>query len=251
MNDHDAEAPRNYGGWRRRRGIGLFGFGAVGTTAVLGAVLALLIAATADAAALAYLAPPVLLAGGLGLIRTGGEPLALAAVRRIRWRYGSARNWTRYRAAVVAGHSPGFPMPGVLAPLTLLDCEDGYGGRYGIVADRRTGLMTPTLRVIPASTWLASRQDADTWVANWGGWLASLGYLPMVRHVTVTIDTAPEPGTSLADTVAAALDPASPLAARQIMAQLVRVGAGRCRRRRHPRVDLVRPHAEPRRAGRA
>ena len=42
-------------------------------------------------------------------------------------------------------------MPGVLAPLTLLDAEDGYGGRYGIVLDRRTGLMTPTLRVIPAS----------------------------------------------------------------------------------------------------
>ena len=48
-------------------------------------------------------------------------------------------------------------MPGVLAPLTLLDCEDGYGGHYGIVLDRRTGLMTPTLRVIPASTWLANR----------------------------------------------------------------------------------------------
>ena len=79
----------------------------------------------------------------------------------------------------------------------------------------------PHLRVIPASTWLADRQDADTWVANWGGWLASLGYLPMVRWVTVTIDTAPEPGTSLADSVAAALDPASPLAARQIMGQLV------------------------------
>ena len=145
----------------------------------------------------------------------------LAALRRLRWQYGSARNYTAYRAAVVAGHSPGFQMPGVLAPLTLLDAEDGYGGRYGIVLDRRTGLMTPTLRVIPASTWLADRQDADTWVANWGGWLASLGYLPMVRWVTVTIDTAPEPGTALADSVAAALDPASPLAARQIMGQLV------------------------------
>ena len=82
----------------------------------------------------------------------------LAALRRLRWRYGSARNYTRYRAAVVAEHSPGFPMPGVLAPLTLLDAEDGYGGRYGIVLDRRTGLMTATLRVIPASTWLADRR---------------------------------------------------------------------------------------------
>ena len=81
--------------------------------------------------------------------------------------------------------------------------------------------MTATLRVIPASTWLADRQDADTWVANWGGWLASLGYLPAVRHVTVTIDTAPDPGSTLADSVAAALDPAAPLTARQIMGQLV------------------------------
>jgi len=184
-------------------------------------VLVLIIAAAADAAALLYVAPPILVAGGLGLARIGGEPLALAAVRRLRWQYGSARNYTRYRAAVVAEHSPAFRMPGVLAPLMLLDAEDGYGGRYGIVLDRRTGLMTPTLRVIPAATWLADRQDADTWVANWGGWLAGLGFLPMVRWVTVTVDTAPEPGTALADSVTAALDPAAPLAARQIMAQLV------------------------------
>jgi hypothetical protein len=38
--------------------------------------------------------------------------------------------------------------------------------------------------------------------------------------VTVTIDTAPEPGTALADMVAAALDPAAPLAARQIITQV-------------------------------
>ena len=124
------------------------------------------------------MAPPVLAGSGLGLARAGGEPLALAALRRARWWYGSSRDYTRYRVAVVAEHSPAYQLPGVLAPLALLDAEDGYGGRYGIVADRRTGLMTATLRVIPASTWLANRADADTWVANWGGWLASLGYLP-------------------------------------------------------------------------
>jgi hypothetical protein len=221
MSDHDPRAPRDYGGWRRRRGIGLFGLGAAGTLAVLGALLVLAITATADAAALVYIAPPVLIAGGLALARVGGEPLALAAVRRLRWQWGSARHYTSYRAAVLAEHSPGFPMPGVLAPLTLLDAEDGYGGRYGIVLDRRTGLMTPTLRVIPASIWLANRQDADLWVANWGGWLAGLGFLPVVRWVTVTVDTAPEPGSTLADSVAAALDPAAPLAARKIMGQLV------------------------------
>jgi hypothetical protein len=221
MSGHDTHRPRDYGGWRRRRGIGLVGLSAAGTLAVLTALLALIITATAAAGVLPYVAPPVLAAGGLGLTKIGGEPLVLAAVRRVRWWHGSARNYTRYQAAVVAEHARAFPMPGVLAPLALLDAEDGSGGRYGIVLDRRTGLMTPTLQVIPACMWLADREDADTWVANWGGWLASLGFLPTVRWITVTIDTAPEPGSTLADTVSAILDPAAPLAARRIMAQLV------------------------------
>ena len=191
------------------------------------------------------MAPPVLAAGGLGLARVGGEPLALAALRRLRWRYASARDYTRYRVAVVAEHSPAYQLPGVLAPLALLDAEDGYGGRYGIVLDRRTGLMTATLRVIPASTWLANRADADTWVANWGGWLASLGYLPALRWVTVTIDTAPEPGSTLADTVAAAIDPA---VAAGRPADHGPAGGGRpggCRRRGHPGQHHLRPEGVP------
>ena len=84
MSYNDTNTPRDYGGWRRRRGIGMFGFGAAGTAAVLGALLVLIITATADAAALLYLAPPVLLASGLGLARIGGEPLAVAALRRTR-----------------------------------------------------------------------------------------------------------------------------------------------------------------------
>jgi len=221
MNEIQEQSPRDYGGWRLRRGIGLFGLGAGGTVAVLAALLVLIIVAAASPATLLYVAPPLVISGGVGLARIGGEPLALAMLRRARWWYASSREFTQYRVAVVAEHSPAWQMPGVLAPLALLDAEDGYGGRYGLVLDRRIGTMTATLRVIPASTWLASRADADGWVANWGGWLASLGYLPALRHVTVTIDTAPEPGSTLADSVAAALDPAAPLAARQIMGQLV------------------------------
>ena len=220
MHDHDTQGPRDYGGWRRRRGIGLFGLGAAGTLAVLAALLALIITATADPARCCTSPRRCWRPAGWAWPGSAGSRWRWPRLRRLRWQYGSARSYTRYRAAVVAEHTPAFRMPGVLAPLTLLDAEDGYGGRYGIVLDRRTGLMTPTLRVIPASTWLADREDADAWVANWGGWLASLGYLPAVRWVTVTVDTAPEPGTALANAVAAALDPSSPLAARQIMGQL-------------------------------
>jgi hypothetical protein len=215
------QRPRDYGGWRRRRGIGLWGMGAGGTLAVLAVVMVVILVAAADAPALVYVVPPVIIAGALGLARAGGEPVAVLAIRRLRWEYASARGYTRYRASVVAEHPAGLTLPGVLAPASLLSAEDGYGGRYGIVWDRRTGVLTPTLRVVPASTWLADRADADSWVAGWGGWLAGLGNVPMVRWVTVTVDTAPEPGSALADAVAEAISPGAPVAARRIMGQLV------------------------------
>ncbi len=213
--------PRDYGGWRRRRGIGLWSLGTAATFTVLAALLALILVAAADAAALVYVAPPALLAGAACLARVGGEPLASKAVRRLRWWRASARHHTSYRAAVVRERCPAFTLPGALAAAALLNAEDGYGGRYGAVHDQRTGLLTATLRVVPASTWLADRADVDTWVANWGGWLASLGHIPMLRWVTVTVDTAPDPGSTLADTVAAAVDPVAPRAARAILGDLL------------------------------
>jgi hypothetical protein len=212
--------PRDYGGWRRRRGVGLLGLGEAGTAAVLVALLLVAIVAAADPAALVLAGPAVLVAALLGMVRTGGQPLAMVMLQRWRWYCAARQEHCSYRAGVVAAHSPAWLLPGVLAPLGLLDCEDGIGGRYGIVADANTGLMTATLCVVPASLWLADQEDADGWVAQWGNWLAGLGHVPMCRWVTVTVESAPEPGTTLADAVAAALQPGSPLAARQLMTQL-------------------------------
>ena len=46
------QQPRDYGGWRLRRGIGLFGLGTAGTIGVLAALLVLIITAAADPVAL-------------------------------------------------------------------------------------------------------------------------------------------------------------------------------------------------------
>jgi hypothetical protein len=211
-------APRTYGGWRRRRPMGLLGLGPAGTLALLGAIVAVLATVTLSPRAALYVAPPVLAGAALSLARIQGIPLATAALIRVRWWRAAARDWTSYRAGIVTACPRAWQLPGVLAPTMLVSAEDGYGGRYGLVWDRHTGHLTATVRVTPASAWLADRADADTWVANWGAWLASLGYIPAVRWVSVTVDTAPEPGTTLADAVAAAASPDAPAAARQILA---------------------------------
>ncbi|MEU4827081.1 SCO6880 family protein [Actinomadura sp. NPDC023710] len=217
--EHDI---RTYGGWRRRQSIGLLGLDTTSTFIALGSAMLLVLTAATAPGLLVYLLPPALISGALSLIRVGGVPLARLVLARCRWRWGVWRGHTRYRAGVVIDHPRAFQLPGVLAPLTLLSAEDGYGGRYGIVWDRRAGLLTATLRVVPASTWLADRSDADTWVASWGGWLAALGHMPSVRWVTVTVDTAPEPGSTLADAVDRSVVATAPEPARTIMSELVR-----------------------------
>jgi hypothetical protein len=218
---HDPVQVRTYGGWRRSRGIGLLGLGPAATFVLLGCLVTLLVIAALSLRVLLYLAPPALLAGALALVRPGGTPLALVAVQRLRWWHGTRTGQAGYRAEVIQRHLGVLQLPGTLAATELLSAEDGFGGRYGLVRDRRAGYLTATLRVVPTSTWLAATGDADSWVANWGGWLASLGYLPAVRWVTVTIDTAPDPGSTLASQVHAAADPDAPQAARDIMDLLV------------------------------
>ncbi|MFC4906945.1 SCO6880 family protein [Actinomadura gamaensis] len=213
---------RTYGGWRRRHGIGLLGLDTTATFGALAAALVLVVLAAMKPTVLPYVALPAVLAGGLCLIRIGGIPVGRLVLARTRWWWAAWRGRTRYRAGIVVDHPRAFQLPGVLAPLTLLSAEDGRTGSYGIVWDRRTGLLTATLRVVPASTWLADRADGDTWVASWGGWLAALGHLPQVRWVSVTVDTAPEPGSTLADAVSRSLLPEAPQSARAILDELVR-----------------------------
>src|SRR5260370_12025151 len=113
-----------------------------------------------------------------------GEPIAVRAVRRVRWWHATSRKYNRYRAAVIREHSAGFQLPGVLAPTALVDAEDGYGGRYGVVWDRRTRLLTPTLPVVPTPTRPADPARTHTRVAHRGRRLSPLRYIPLLRPGT-------------------------------------------------------------------
>ena len=108
-------AQRTYGGWRRRRPLGLLGLGPAGTVALLGTVILALALITVSPRAALYADPPLLGGAALSQARVGGQPLAAWVLIRIRWWRAVRRGWTSYRAGVVVEHPRAFQLPGVLA----------------------------------------------------------------------------------------------------------------------------------------
>ena len=212
---------RTYGGWRRARGLGLFGLSSVGTVVVLAcAVIPLIFGAISLRAGLIAAVPAAIVAGAT-LARVDGVTLGQVVQRRFRWWWGTLRGYGTFRSGAVVEHRDAWALPGSLAATHLLSATDARGERFGLVWDRRTGFITTTLRCAAASTWLVDGEDADGWVSNWHSWLAALGYSPVIRWVSVTVDTAPEPGTTLQEHVLAQLDPRAPADADSLMRELV------------------------------
>jgi hypothetical protein len=212
---------RTYGGWRRRRSIGLFGLGLNATLILLGGLVVLMLSGMFAPMFALYFLPVMAVAFLLAAVPVRGESMLSFLLSRLRWWWAKVLGHTRYRAGVMVEHPRAFQLPGVLAPVTLLSCEDGRGGRFGLAWNRRLGHMTATVLVTSNSVWLAEPADVDTWVANWHQWLASLGYMPWVQWVTVTVESRPAPGSALRRSVEADIDPQSPAAARRIMRDLV------------------------------
>ena len=212
------EAVRTYGGWRRSRGIGLGGLTAAQSLILLVALVLPLVVFSLRPLAGLVLAAPALAVAGLAASRRDG--VYLTEILAARWAWWRARRAgeTSYRGT--AEHPRAWQLPGLLAPLRLLSVHDGTGAAYGLVWNRRTGLLTGTLRVAATGSLLAERAEADTWVANWGAWLADLGNKPAVAWVAVTVATSPDPGSTVRSYVLPRLSASAPAAAAEVVKEL-------------------------------
>lgn len=212
--------PRLYGNWRAERGWGVGSLSGTATVVVFGAVLAPLLAVSAfPPAALPLFAVSAVVIGAT-VVRVGGVSLADVVTRRARFGRARAAGWTEWSGGVLTEHPRGADLPGVLAPLCPVEIDDGRGGRHALLWHRRTGTLTAVLRCSPIGLDLADPDRADAWVAAWGALLADLGYAPLVRHLSVTVDTSPTGGSTVRDHITAALDPDAPGLARRIMGEL-------------------------------
>lgn len=214
-------APRTYGNWRRARGFGIGQLGPAQTFTLFGAVVVPIITMNLALKLGLVLAAMSALVAAAVLIRIDGQSAADAVLRRVRFARARSAGWIELSGGLLAEHPRGEDLPGPLAPLVPLRTDDGRGGEQALLWDRRTGWLTAVIRVSPVGLDLADRDQADAWVASYGGWLADLGYHRMVRHVGITVDTAPLGGSTLGDYIRGRIDPGSPPAAQAVMADLV------------------------------
>lgn len=220
MTTVDSTGVRTYGGWRRSRGLGLFGLGAGPTALLLVGVMVLVVAGTTSLRAFVVLAVPLGVVLALSLARWDGLSLGRRLIVRLRWWWATLRGYTSYRSGVLVATDHAWSLPGVLAATRLVSVPDRPTA-YGLVHHQRRNTYTATLVCAATSTWLADKAEGDAWVAGWGAWLASLGHHSAIDHVAVTVDSASDPGSRLADHVSRRILPSAPASAVRILRQLV------------------------------
>lgn len=214
--------PRTYGNWRKPTSPGLPRLGLLGTAAALGSlVLVMLVQATAGL--LPALGMTVLVTAALAPLvwrnragRNGWQVLGAKAC----WRVGRRRRQHLYSSSLVGPVSFGAArLPGLLADTRLLSAVTAHGEPFALVHLPSTKHYAVMIRCDPEGSQLVDVETVDEWVACWGGWLAKLGHEASLEACTVTVETAPDPGSRLHAEVAGMLVPDAPGLSRAVLTE--------------------------------
>jgi hypothetical protein len=152
-----------------------------------------------------------------------GRTLLQTAIARFAWTRGRRARQHIYRSGPlsIAAHGT-FRLPGLAAATAMYEAQDSYGRPFGLLETPAAGHYTAVFEAAGDGAALVDQAQVDTWVAYWGAWLASLGHEPGLAGASVTIETAPDPGTRLDEEVSGQLDPAAPGLAREVLREVVR-----------------------------
>ncbi len=216
--------PRTYGNWRRPASAGLGTLGTLGTGVLVGG-LVVVIGTMMVAGLLPALVLAALIACFLGLLavrdRHGLSVLKRTAVL-LGWGRTRLAGTELYRSGPL-GHTEWgtFQLPGLAAGSRLSEWADSYGRRFALLHVPAAGHYTAVLVAEPDGASLVDAEQVDSWVAHWGGWLASLGNEPGLVAASVTVETAPDSGARLRRQVATAVDPDAPTVAQAVLRELV------------------------------
>ena len=217
-------AARTYGNWRRPTSPGLWQLGALGTGLLLFfLVIEILLMATAGLLVAAVGAVIGGFAFGVLTVKDRHRrSLAQRLAARLAFRAHRRRGHNVYRSGPV-GSTPwgSFQVPGLAAPSRLSEWTDSYGRRFALVHVPATGDYTVVFSADPDGASLVDSDQVDSWVANWGAWLANLASEPGAIAAAVTVETAPDTGTRLLREVEANVDPDAHPVAQAMLREVV------------------------------
>jgi len=217
-----AHPPQTYGNWRKPTSPGLPRLGLLGTAIALGSlVLVMLVQIVAGLIAAAVCALLVCL--GLAPLvwrsradRNGWQVLAA----KCSWRIGRRRRQHLYASSLTAPISFGAArLPGLLASSRLLSAITAHGEQFALIHLPSTKHFAVVIRCDPEGSQLVDVETVDEWVACWGGWLAKLGHEANLEACSVTVETAPDPGSRLAAEVDAMLTGDAPALSRAMLTE--------------------------------
>ncbi|WP_322746943.1 SCO6880 family protein [Streptomyces tauricus] len=219
----EAAAPPTYGNWRRPRRPGLGPLGMVGTFAVFGGlVLALLVSLASLVAAVVMLVLMVFLLTPLVLRTQDGRNLYQIIALRVGWFRRRAKGAHTYISGPLSQRPEGhFRPPGLLSRLTMHEGRDAYDRSFGVLHNPDRNQYTIVLGCEPDGGSLVDSDQVDVWVAAWGQWLARLSHEPQLRGASLIVETAPDPGTRLANEVLPRIRADAPAAAKAVMREVV------------------------------
>jgi len=217
-------SPRSYGNWARPKTAGLLGLSALGTAVLfLGAGFSVIVTMVSD------ILNGVLtgLVFGLFLVAVAvkdrhGRSLLVRSATRLGWLLTRGRGGDIYRSGPLGRAEWGTAqLPGLLAGSRLSEWRDSYNRPFALLQIPATGDYTVVVGTEPDGAALVDREQVDSWVAEWGMWLARLGDEPGLVAASVTVETAPDTGTRLRREVVTRIDPDAPPFARQLLNDLV------------------------------
>ncbi|WP_130865283.1 SCO6880 family protein [Acidipropionibacterium timonense] len=216
--------PRTYGGWHRPSTTGIAGLSSLATGVLLGTVVVTVLVQRRAG-----------IVGALVVAATGAAVVAAISVRDADGRTIGERamgriNWWRTRMSGSHGYRSGAlgrtrwgtcQLPGVLAPSTLLEAQDGYGRPFAIIRVPSVRHYAVVFAAQPDGESLVDPSQIDVQVARWGQWLAGLGEDPSIVGASVCVETVPDTGRRLRREVETHVDESSAQIAREMMDAIV------------------------------
>lgn len=201
-----ASGPRTYHGWQQDKVAFLFGLSARRAVMLAAAVLMAVLPLAVSQFALAVMAwPAALLLVMLTFLRIAGRTVDEWVLASVSYQLGRFRGLNKFASGAFAPADPNKPqaakpmdLPGVLAPLRILEADTGTGGVMAVAQHRHDQTYTAVVRIRFPGIGLVDSARRDQRVAGWGALLAGLCTegSPVVR-VQALQRIVPESGAAL------------------------------------------------------